>query len=246
MLSMSTYDVSKVKAALNLEAHGIDSRQSFCTDLINTPAPYYSSAATIYSESSKQQTFRVRFDEKTSTTIYNDPDTDPRLKAALAQRIIAENTGVFADEMERKCFSFLSNALSRVDIEMLVQVVSAMFVADPEKAIGFAQTTSELFMNSGAGIKLTKTGESQILLHPYHGNCAVAIDSENLSASVVPISTEWDGTVIVEDGEVLSPTVEGLLERIKEQYVQRILLKHEVDGDDCDTLEVPAVFGQAA
>lgn len=243
---LSTYDVSKMKAALNLQAQGIDSQQPYCADLLSTPKSYYPSAATLYSSASSQNVFRVRFDENTSTTIYNDPDTDPRLKAALAHRIIMEKTVVFADEMERKCFSFLTNALVRVDIDMLIQVVSAVFVADPEKAEGFAQTTSELFMNSGAGVLLTQSGENQILLHAYHGYCAIAIDTESLSSSVVPISTAWDGTVTVLDGEIISPTSGVLLDRLKEQCVLRILLKHEVDADESNTLEVPAVFGQAA
>ncbi|MBX9666444.1 MAG: hypothetical protein K2X93_02450 [Candidatus Obscuribacterales bacterium] len=242
----TTFDVSKVKAELKLQAHGIDSKQSYCADLLSAPRSYYTTTATFYNEASRQLVFRVNFDDKTSTTIYNDPDTDPRLKAALAHRIIMDKTGIFADEMERKAFAFFNNAIVRGDLELLTQVICALFVADPERGECFADTTSALLMDSGAGIRLTKSGINQVLLHAYHGNCAVAIDTERLSASVVPITTEWDGTVNVIDAEVLSPTSEDLLERLREQCVVRVLLKHEIDGDESNTLEVPAVYGQAA
>jgi len=213
--------------AIRLSAHGIESRNSLCADLVKVPNNYYQNPCTVYEPISESEVWRVRIDGNETNTIYNDGETDPQLKAALAHRLIIENMNPLIDDTDRKFLSFFCNAILRGDIDMLKQLFKVIADTMPQKLEPYTKALTKLFSDTNAGVCLRWISRDRILVHIYHGNCALAINPHTGSSSVIPIQTEWDGSVCVRSGEVIAPGCEKLMETIRNQALQRALLDHQ-------------------
>lgn len=231
--------------AIALGAHGIESQERICADLVNTPANYYKTPCTAYDPESQDNFLRVNVTE-TEPTIYNDPHTDPQLKAALAHRIFMETVSSLIDDSDRKFLSFICNAIVGSDLEVLKQLLNVISDSMPHKMEAYLKTLTASFNSLGAGICLKAESRTMVLVHLYHGNCAIAIDPTTSESRVMPIFTDWDGEVFVASGEVISPTSDRLLEKIQEQAVCRILMGYQKSGRPENKSQLPVVRDLAA
>lgn len=244
MTTYTDYYKRDEQSAFRLEAQGIEIQHAFCTDLISVPNNFYQEPCSVYGKD--KNVWRVTADKLSEITIYNDPNTDQTLKAALAQRIVMENISTLIGDEDRKLLSWFCQAITRGDIVMLAQLICALHESAPQKLPAFTKTLSQTFSDLGAGVILTASSAEQFLLHLYRANCAIAIDSITKTVSLVPINTEWDGTVIVKEGEIVSPAVAELSQLISDQAVCRILLKYETESAEGERLPVSVVKELAA
>lgn len=210
--------------ALELKAHGIDSTRNVCADLLNQPSNYYSTP-TSSSEGYNECVWRIKFQE--TSTIFNDAETDPQMRAALAHRIIMEFVPGLIEENDKKFLSYICYAIVRGDIEALKKLLNGIARSFPNKLQAYVKTLNDILSDQGTGICFSFNSNDMILLHIYHGNYAIAINPMTASAVVLPIFTDWDGTVFFAEGEVLEPWPDELLAIIQMQCIRRILLRHE-------------------
>jgi hypothetical protein len=209
------------------------------------PQNYYATPCTAYSIET-DNVWRVRRNSN-DVTIYNDPDTDPMLKVALSHRIVMENVSSLIEDADRKYISYLSHAIIRGDIIMLAQVLCAIAEAVPIKMTAYVQTLQNCLTDLISGISFSVHDDPKlILLHLYQSSCAIAVQPGDKSVAVLPIYTDWDGTVLIVDGEVISPTVEGLMQQIQQQAICRILLQYESDRGKNSKMDLPVVRELAA
>lgn len=210
------------RRALELKAHGVESSRSFYADLLNKPTNYYSAT----DGSTDNFISRVKF-QNTNSTIYNNSETDPQMRAALVHRIIMACVSGLIEENDKKFLSYICYAIVRGDIDALKKLLNGLVRSFPDKLEAYIKTLNEIFNDQGAGICFTYHRKDMILLHIYHAQFAIAIDPTTASAAVLPIFTDWDGTVFFAEGEVSEPGSEALLAIIQSQCIQRVLLKYE-------------------
>ncbi len=211
--------------ALELKAHGVSDSRSFYADLLTQPTNYYS---VMHSTDNEASNFisRVKFQE-TDSTIYNHAQTDPQMRAAVVHRIIMEYVSGLIEDNDKKFLSYICYAIVRGDIEALKKLLNGLVRSFPDKLEAYVKTVDELFNNQGAGICFTYLRKDMILLHIYHGRVAIAIDPTTASVAVLPIFTDWDGTVFFAEGEVSEPGAQTLMAVIQSQSIQRVLLKYD-------------------
>lgn len=212
--------------ALELKAHGVSGSRSFYADLLNKPTNYYNVMDNSNENGGSDFISRVKFQE-TDSTIYNDAETDPQMKAAVVHRIIMEYVSALIEDNDRKFLSYICYAIVRGDIDALKKLLNGLVRSFPGKLEAYVTTLAELFNNQGAGICFSYLRKDMILLHLYHGRVAIAIDPTTASVAVLPIFTDWDGTVFFAEGEVSNPGAQELLAVIQSQCIQRVLLKYD-------------------
>lgn len=244
MTTYSNYYSKNTQSGFRLQTQGVEIRHALSNDLMLSPTNFYQTPCSAYE--GDNSIWRAATNELSTTTIYNDPNTDQTLKAALAQRVMMEGVSSLIGDEDRKLLSWFCQAITRGDIVMLAQLFCALSESAPQKLPAFAQTLNQTLSDLAAGVLLTMISPDQFLLHQYHGNCAIAIKPLTKSVTLVPISTDWDGTVSVEEGEIVSPTVEELSQKISAQAVCRILLKYETESSDEDRIQVSVVEELAA
>lgn len=105
-------------------------------------------------------------------------------------------------EGDRKTLSAIHNALVDGDVNALSKAVQS-FKGQPEKLKAFMNEVEKSLKREGASAHVAVSKEGKVLLYENHGSTAVELGADG-SVGVRPISTKFDGTAVLEPGEVLN------------------------------------------
>lgn len=224
----ANYSGSEVKnefdlRAFQLKAYGIDSSSGSCADLLNKPTNYYNALGTS-NEGIIDCLTRVKFQNTSGATA--EVNNDPRVRAALAHSIIIEEVSGLIEENDIKFLSYICYAIVRSDVDALKKLLNGVARSIPQKLQAYVSTLNQIFSNLETGICFTFHGRNMILLHIYHNDLAIAIDPIASGVSVVPIFTDWDGTVFFAEADPTAPAADDLLEAIQAQCITRVLMRY--------------------
>lgn len=240
----ANYNRPSVLDAIRLSASGIDIKSSMCADLIVAPNNfYYQKTASAQWQSDLWRL--VCPVQQQAPNIANDQGADPQLKAALAHRLIMRGVSHLIEDTDRKFLSMIYNAITRGDLEVLLQVLKLISESIPHKLNAYVTTLDKRLSEIASGVCLTWQSRDMILLHVYHGDCAVAINPRTGQTAVLRIFTDWDGSVFVGNAEFLSRETQPVLDMIKAQLIRRVLLDYDPESYD-SVIQMPVGMELAA
>lgn len=158
-------------------------------------------------------------------TIDCEPE-DESFEIAHAHHLLMEELSTLIEDKDRQYMAYILNAIVNGALPMFAQIMSSLATSYPSKFKGYVESANNALTDARSGVMITMV-DGIILLHAYHGNVAIAVEPKEMMAALVPIRTEWDGEVVIIKGEVLSPSMDELMEQLAKLCVQRVRLWYE-------------------
>lgn len=154
-----------------------------------------------------------------------EPD-DESFRIAHSHHLLMEDISTLIDDKDRQYIAYILNAIVNGALPMFAQIMSSLASGNPSKFQSYIDAVTSTLNSNRSGVMISLV-DGIILLHAYHGSVAIAVEPKEMLAAIVPIKTEWDGTVVIVQGEVISPSMDELMEQLQKSCVQRVLIWYE-------------------
>lgn len=124
-------------------------------------------------------------------------------------------------EAERKTLVAMQNALLDGNATEFDKLVKG-FKGKPEELAKFVEEIEKNLKEAGAGVHLAVSGEGKVIVYKDKTGTAVEFSPEGGTPKLRPVSTKFDGTVVLEPGEVLGKKAEDVMKGIGNAAINNI------------------------
>lgn len=153
--------------------------------------------------------------------------TEEDIKEAK-QKLDGEISGLIPRD-DRRLLKRMQDAVLEGDVKSLAKTFDYL-KDDPAKLKAFLKQLNENFDDHHAGVKFAMARDGRVLMFDKNGG-ETAIQMKNGEVSLRPIKQNWDGTVVLQPGEVIGKEPHEVAKELRDQAVRRI------NGDQFDLIK---------
>lgn len=148
-----------------------------------------------------------------------EPDAEEIKKA---QDKFADNLSKLISESDRQTLRTMADAIMSGSTEAFQKSIMS-FKGDRERLAKFVAELDDNFRELNADIRLTMAKDGSVLLYKESGQTCVSIAPGDGSITLRPIRTRFDGTAVLEPGEVVGANADKVMKDIGNEAVMSIL-----------------------
>lgn len=137
---------------------------------------------------------------------------------AKAKEVLGKEISPLINEADSKTLKTMQEAIIDGNIGKLAETLKSM---PPERAKAFIKELNKELKEHHAGIELSATGDGRIFVYEKSGQTAIQVNRDG-TTQLKPIRHNYDGSIVVEPGEIINKDAEEVMKGISDAAVRGI------------------------